>query len=123
MKNLIVVIGIVFGIVGLVYLVANISHGTMYSLVIRDVEFVFRVMDAESGESIAGAVMSIRGEEFREKGRVVEHIKLVTDDQGLTRLRRKDLMFDDVVRPFRKTVSEIPRTWCSLSIHAEGYEP
>jgi hypothetical protein len=101
------------------------SHGFVTTYVLccgRNVEFVFRVTDAASKEPIPGAIISVRSEEFKD-GRPVPEFKLVTDAEGRARILREDQMVEDVIRPFRKTVSLIPTAWCGFSIEAKGYRP
>src|SRR5262245_17517156 len=115
MKNLFLVVTIVFGIFGLVYGVAYLTHGvvTTYALGTRDIEFVFYVTDAVTEKPISDAVIVVRPEQFW-KEPANESIKLVTDAEGRARILRKDHAVEDVIRPFRKTIVLGDTTWCSV---------
>jgi hypothetical protein len=48
---------------------------------------------------------------------------LITNETGITKFVREQNWFEDIDRPFRKTVRSIDLTWADVRIVAEGYEP
>jgi hypothetical protein len=95
---------------------------TTYALASRDLEIVFHVTDAESGEPIPHASIELIAE-GQEEGLEQGITHLVTDDQGKASFVREGNSCEDVIRPFRKTVTLIDLTWASATISATAYSP
>ncbi len=92
-----------------------------YALCGRNIEFIFLVTDEQTGEPVTGAQIDIRIEDFDDKGPLVGAKKLTTDNSGMAKMLRENQMCEDVIRPFRKTITLVNRTWCVFSIGADGY--
>jgi hypothetical protein len=96
---------------------------TIYALCGRDIEFIFFVHDAATGEPIPGAEFAIWIADHRESDRSKSQIKLVTDETGRAKLLRKNADCEDVIRTFHKTVTLFNATWCEFDLRAEDYQP
>jgi hypothetical protein len=121
MKFRLIVIGLVVaGIVALLCFIA--STGTTFALGSRNLEMLFVVTDAETGEPIPNASIDLlmeAGAWNKEEGVV----QLVTDDEGRVRHVHENNSCEDVIRPFRKKETLIDLTWASVNVSAKGYEP
>ena len=114
-----VVAGVVAGVALLPCLIPYCQ--TVYALASRDLEMVFVVTDAETGEPIPHASIDLLEEEYKGNGPEQRVIKLATDDEGMARFVHEDNSCEDIIRPFRKTVTLIDLTWASVNVSAEGY--
>lgn len=95
---------------------------TIYALTSRNLEMVFVVTDAETGEPIPNASIDL----LMEAGawnKEVGVVHLVTDDKGRVRQVHENNSCEDIIRPFRKTVTLIDLCWASVNVSAEGYQP
>jgi hypothetical protein len=99
-----------------------LPHETIYALCMRDIEFVFFVHDAVTGEPVAGAELTIRDEKDAGDGKKIE-TKLITDESGRVRLLRENSDCEEVIRTFRKTVTLFNSGWCDFDVQAENYQP
>src|SRR5262249_37509453 len=119
-----IMIGLVVGIALLLCLICLSSYSqTIYALASRNLEMVFVVTDAETGEPIPNASIDLMAEKHKEKGLEQQVIKLMTDDEGRARFVHENNWCEDVIRPFRKTVTLIELTWASVNVSATGYSP
>jgi hypothetical protein len=96
---------------------------TIYALASRNLEMVFVVTDAETGELIPNASIDLMAEEYKENGLERQVIKLVTDNEGRARFVHENNSCEDVIRPFKKTVTLIDLTWASITVSGKGYSP
>jgi hypothetical protein len=118
---------ITYGLVGLVaaasaFLCVVTYSQPMYALGSRNLEMLFVVTDAETGEPIANASIDL----LMEKGAWNEEVgvvHLVTDKEGRARNVHANTSCEDIIRPFRKTVTLIDLCWASVNVSAEGYQP
>ena len=95
---------------------------TIFALANRNLEMLFVVTNEESGEPIPNASIDL----LMEAGawnKEVGVVHLVTDDKGRVRHVHENNSCEDVIRPFRKTVTLIDLTWASVNVSAEGYQP
>ena len=86
---------------------------TIFALSNRNLEMLFVVTNEESGEPIPNASIDL----LMEAGawnKEVGIVHLVTNDEGKVRHVHKNNSCEDVVRPFRKTVTLIDITWASV---------
>jgi hypothetical protein len=105
----------------LVYFLAPSS--ITYALCIRDIEFNFLVNDADTGDPIPNATVKIRIDTCSKiRDERWQRLELVTDATGRAKLLRKDASCEDVIRPLRKTVTLVDRTWCVFSIDAPAHK-
>ena len=120
MKIRLIMIGLVVaGLALLLYLIPYCQ--TIYALADRDLEIVFVVTDAETGEPISNASIDLMVEERKEKGFEQQVIKLVTGNEGKAMFVHKNNSCEDIISPFRKTVTLIDLTWASVNASAQGY--
>jgi len=113
-------IGLVVGGIGL--LLAGLFLGrTTYALADRNLEMMFVVTDATTGEPIPNAEIELIAEEYKEKGIGQQVFKVVTDNEGRARFVHENNSCEDVIRPFRKTITLIDLTWAYVSVSAKGY--
>ena len=95
---------------------------TIFALANRNLEMLFVVSDAETDERIPNASIDL----VMEKGawnKEVGVVHLVTDDKGTVRHVHENNSCEDVIRPFRKTVTLIDLTWAYVNVSATGYSP
>jgi hypothetical protein len=90
-----------------------VTGTTTYALCQRDVEVVFSVIDAEATEPISGAAIDLQ-ELRHDDGRDSNAIKLVTGDQGEASYFYEKMDCEDIIKPFRKTWTEVERRMLSL---------
>jgi hypothetical protein len=95
---------------------------TIYAVGSCDLELVFVIADAETGEPIQNASIEISEEGWQEENRVQKIATLITNEMGTATFIREHNTFEDIERPFRKTVRSIDLTWAAMRIVAEGYE-
>jgi hypothetical protein len=112
------VLGVVTALLGYLY-----SRTTTFALCSRDLEIVFVVVDAGTGEPIPNASIELTAEGWQEDCRPQKIATLITDENGTTRLVREKNSCEDVIRPFHKTITFIDLTWAVVNITAEGYSP
>jgi hypothetical protein len=122
MKSRLVTGGLVVGGVALI-LYVFLWNQTIFALVGRDLEMNFVVHDAETDEPIPNAAIDLIAEERKENGKETRVIKLVTDDDGRARFVHENNSCEDVIRPFRRTVTLIDLTWAVVNVSAKGYRP
>jgi hypothetical protein len=119
-----IVIGLVVAGIGLLLcrICFILYSQKVYALASRNLELVFVVTDAETGEPIPNASIDLLMEAgaWNEEVGVVH---LVTDDKGRVRHVHENNSCEDVIRPFRKTVTLIDLTWASVDVSSKGYEP
>jgi hypothetical protein len=101
----------------------QLPHNKIYEICGRDIEFIFFVHDAATGEPISGAEFTIRDVDPNKSDRNDPPIHLVTDETGRAKLLRKDSLCEDVHRMFHKTVTLFFTAWCDFDLKAGGYEP
>jgi hypothetical protein len=102
----------------------HVSCGqTFFGLAIRNLEMVFVVTDAETGEPIPNTSIDLVAEEYKEKGLERRVLKLRTDNEGSAKFVHENNSCEVVIRPFRKTVTLIDLTWASIDVSAKGYSP
>ncbi len=99
-----------------------------YALCSRDIEFTLLAVDGQTGEAVPRAAITVRiCPEWADKPHVVGNVKLVTDESGRAPLLLKKQMCEDVIRPFRKTVTlvnwSLSHNHCQFDLDAEGYQP
>ena len=121
MKSRRIMIGLVVaGIAVILFLLWFMPYSqTNYTLAIRNLEMVFVVADAETGEPIPNASIDLMAENGLEQ----QVIKLLTDNEGRARFVHENNMCEDVIRPFRRTVTLIDLHWASVNVSAKGYRP
>ena len=110
---------IVTGIALALYLWSELQ--TIYALSYRNLDMLFVVSDAETGQPIRNAsidVMTHRCSPRRE-----EKTHLATDDEGRARFLQEHNSCEDIVRPFRRTITLIDLTWATVDVSADGYCP
>ena len=114
---------VVAGIALILCLICLIPYSQkIYALGSQNLEMVFVVTDAETGEPIPNASIDL----LMEAGawnKEVGVVHLVTDDKGTVRHVHENNSCEDVIRPFRKTVTLIDLTWASVNVSATGYSP
>jgi hypothetical protein len=100
-----------------VWLIAD--RETITPVGIRNVEFIFRVTDADSGEPVSGARVNIRTDE---RDGSSKKLTLTADESGRARILREHVWLEEVRRPFHETVNLVDRTWCvSFTVTANAY--
>ena len=113
MKSRLITYGLVELVVAaLAFLCFIPSNQTIFALVNRNLEMLFVVTNEESGEPIPNASIDL----LMEAGawnKEVGVVHLVTDDKGRVRHVHKNNSCEDVIRPFRQTVTLIDLTWAS----------
>jgi hypothetical protein len=114
----------VAGIALLLCLLCLIVYGhTTYALGSLNLEMEFLVADAETGEPIPKASIVLMAEDYKKKGLEQPVINLFTDDRGRARVVHENVSCEDVIRPFRKTITLIDLTWASVNVSAKKYSP
>lgn len=123
MKFRLIKIGLALvGFAFLLYWCSPYTH-TIYALGNRNLELVFLVTDSETGEPISNASIDMQEEEHFDKKEQQRIIKLVTDANGRTKFVHENNSCEDVIRPFRRTVTSIDLTWAVADVSATGYNP
>jgi hypothetical protein len=121
MKVRLIIIGLFLtGIVIVFYVIPYCL--TTWALSYRDLEMVFVVSDAKTGGPISNASINMITED-KENGLGQQSIKLVTDNHGRVSFVHENNSCEDVIRPFRETVTLIDLTWASIDVSAKGYNP
>jgi hypothetical protein len=110
----------IVGLVVVILLCLALYGQTVYALADRKLEMVFVVADAETGQPVPGARV-----ELLDWTRDPEHdvCTSVTRTDGTATFYREKNSCEDVIRPFRKTVTLIDLTWASVNVSAKGYQP
>jgi len=98
-------------------------NGPVLALASRNLEMVFVVTDAETGNPIPNAQVKMAAEEYRENGVDHQFIELVTDQEGHAKFVHENNPCEDYIRPFRKTVTFIDLTWASIDVSTKSYSP
>src|SRR6266851_88814 len=112
MKVRLIIIGLTTAsIVLALYLVS--SFQTVYGLRDTNLELVFVVTDAATGQPIPNASIDLMFEEY-EKAQEQKLVKLMTDREGKARFVHENNSCEDVIRPWRETVTLIDLTWASV---------
>jgi hypothetical protein len=120
MKFRFILIGLVMAGVAILLCLFLYSQ-TTYALAFRNLELVFVVTDAATGEPIPNASIDLIAQEYKEEGLEQQVTKLVTDNQGRARFVRANNCCEDIIRPLRKVVTLINLTWASVNVSAKGY--
>jgi hypothetical protein len=115
------VVATVVGLLVLCALCVAPSMRTVFALGSRNVEIVFIVYDGNTAEPIEGAEIDVRVERRFDEDDEITLIKRTTDEHGKATLFRKDNWVEEVIRPFRKTLTLYDFTWCSFSVNAVGF--
>jgi hypothetical protein len=122
MKFRLVTVGLL--VAGIAFFLCLIASGqTTYALASRNLDMVFFVTDAGTGEPIPKASIDLITEDNGENGLGRQVIGLITDAEGRARFVHENNSCEDVIRPCRKTVTLIDLTWASVDVSAEGYMP
>ena len=120
MKSLIVIIVFVASIISVgYYCVSNLN--IVYALCTRDIEYSFVIVDHHTRTPIVGAAVTIISEDTATPSKIATTV-YVSDAEGNVKVLRKQEMCEDVIRPFRKTVTLINRTWGSIKVEHGGYQ-
>jgi hypothetical protein len=93
---------------------------TIYALCMSDVEIVLRVVDEETGNPVSGATVLLRDYNDSVEPTIE---KAVTDQDGRAVFFRKDLMSEDIIRPFRPTQRTFNLGWGAYDVSSDGYAP
>lgn len=97
------------------------SSQTLVALSTRDLEMLFVVTDAETGEPISNATIRLMADPGA-WNRVEGVFKLVTDRDGRSRFVHENNSCEDIIRPYCKTVTHIDLTWATIDVSANGYK-
>jgi hypothetical protein len=123
MKSRLIKFGLVASFVAVIAFVCCIpANQTIYALANRNLEMLFVVTDAKSGASIPNASIDL----LMEAGawnKDVGVVHLVTDKEGRASHVHANNSCEDIIRPFRKTLTLIDLCWASVNVTAEGYQP
>jgi len=92
----------------------------LYALAHRNLEIVFVVTDTETGKPIPNARIDLMDWKREPE---LDVFTLVAGTDGTATFYRENNSCEDVIRPFRKTVTLIDLTWASVNVSAKGYHP
>lgn len=92
----------------------------IYSLGFRDVEIVLRVVDAQTGYPIKGAIVLLRDYDLGVKPTIQS---AVTDEDGTAVFVPKRVMSEALIERFRTTRRTFDLGWGAYDVSSEGYEP
>jgi hypothetical protein len=114
-----IVIG-AFVIVNMLALLVISNVFVTYALCERNLEMLFHVTDAGTGEPIPDASVRLFTADFDSEGRRLLAC-IITDSDGNAQYFREDNRCEDVIRPLRKTITFIDLTWALVDVAAAGY--
>jgi hypothetical protein len=115
-----ITIGVVVAVAASAPLIYFANFGqTIYALASTKLELVFVVTDADTGAPIPNATLELI-DTGRDPG--FEIFKLVTSADGTAKFFRENNSCENVIRPFRTTVTLIDLTWAELNVSAKGYQ-
>src|SRR5262249_61730678 len=113
------IVGLVVG--GIALLLCLVHHSqTLHALAGRNLEMVFVDTVTETGKPIPNARIDLMDWKREPE---LDVFNLVTGTHGTATFYRENNSCEDVIRPFRKTVTLIDLTWASVNVSAKGYHP
>jgi hypothetical protein len=118
MKRLIIISTVCVCVCGLLFF-SNCGE-TIYALHSRDVEILFLVTDAATGDPIPGATVDLLLD-LDDDPPEGKRMRLIADENGQVSYFRDQVRSEDIIKPFRSTRMTFDLGWAVYTVSAKGY--